>query len=72
MTYGCHSRKPFKEVVETVSVEPLPMGGALDLQFSAGVVHRTWPNRFAQDCQYTKTALGKADPGCVGCKWREK
>jgi hypothetical protein len=35
------------------------------------IVRRTWPNVFTKDCQYRKTDLGKADPGCVGCKWKE-
>jgi hypothetical protein len=30
------------------------------------------PNRFAQDCQYTKTALGRTDSKCAGCRWRQK
>jgi len=24
------------------------------------------------DCRYRKTELGKADPGCTGCRWREE
>ena len=72
MTYGCHNRAPFKETVETVSVEAVPMGGMFEARQITGVVTRSWPNVFTKDCQYRKTDLGKADPGCVGCKWREE
>lgn len=29
-------------------------------------------NNFSADkpCQYTLSALGQADPGCAGCKWK--
>lgn len=28
------------------------------------------PFRMSAECQFTHTALGKADPKCVGCKHR--
>lgn len=31
----------------------------------------TLPNfSFGKGCEYTKSALGQADKGCTGCKWR--
>ena len=43
--------------------------------FMSGATKRTGvlvssPFRMAPDCQYTKTALGQADPKCEGCKHR--
>lgn len=66
MSYGCYNRAPFKPEVETVAVEPV-----LSLSARTGIVYRSWPHVFTTDCQYTKSNLGKADPLCVGCKWRE-
>jgi hypothetical protein len=70
MTYGCYNREPFRPHVHTEAVEvmwsdkePLP---------KPEVVMRSWPNVFTKDCQYTKTELGKVDPGCVGCKWKHQ
>jgi len=71
MTYGCHNHAPHKDTFQTVSVEAVPMGGMFDGMTTA-VVTREWPNVFTRDCRYRKTDLGKADPGCVGCKWREE
>lgn len=34
-------------------------GGGMQQNFSAG-----------KPCEYTKSNLGKVDPGCTGCKWR--
>ena len=28
------------------------------------------PHVLSRDCQYRHTALGKADPKCLGCVWR--
>lgn len=28
------------------------------------------PFTMSPDCEYTKSDLGRADVGCVGCKWR--
>ena len=64
--YGCHNREPFKEHTHTLAVEAPPWPGSKPI-----IVSRSWPNVFTKDCQYRKTELGKVDPGCVGCKWRE-
>ena len=61
MSYGCFNRKPF--------VEHYTVFGASSTQ--PGLVSATFPFRLARDCQYTKSALGQADAGCVGCKHRE-
>ena len=28
-------------------------------------------HKMTTDCQYRHTELGKADPKCAGCRWRE-
>jgi hypothetical protein len=71
MTYGCHNHAPHKGTFQTVSVEAISTGGKPG-GMTTDVVTREWPNVFTRDCQYRKTELGKADPGCVGCKWREE
>ena len=72
MTYGCYNRAPFKDTVETVSVEPVRTHGTFESSWAVGVVTRSWPNVFTKHCHYRETEIGKADPGCVGCKWREE
>ena len=69
MPYGCYNHAPHKDTVETVSVEPVltPVNGAI--VYTPRVVKRSWPIVFTRDCRYRLTELGKADPGCVGCKW---
>lgn len=67
MTYGCHNRPPLKSVVAVQD------GWVHD--FMSGATKRTGvlvssPFLMAPDCQYTKTALGQADPKCEGCKHR--
>jgi len=68
MTYGCHNRQPFRD-----SFPVMTEGRSL---YSRGFHERVQlmhyvDFRMAPDCQYTKTNLGRADEGCVGCKWRE-
>ena len=74
--YACHNREPFREEVEVQrGWRDVPTG-----------VHQVWDNqqatvrvpavsqvrfRMNPDCQYTKTALGQADPRCEGCKHKE-
>lgn len=36
-------------------------GGGMQANFSAG-----------KPCEYTKSNLGRVDPGCIGCKWRQE
>jgi len=72
VSYGCYNRRGFEENVETVSVEPILTPACGGFLHTPKVVSRTWPNRFAQDCQYTSTALGQADPKCAGCKHRKE
>lgn len=55
--YGCHDRAPFKEY-------HLPTGADNLRKYRI-------PNVMTKDCQYRHTELGKADPKCDGCKWRE-
>jgi hypothetical protein len=73
MTYGCYNHAPHKDTFQTVSVEAVPNSGMFASDgMTIAVVTREWPNVFTRDCQFRKTELGKADPGCVGCKWREE
>lgn len=32
----------------------------------------SYPFRMSTNCEYTKTALGRKDDGCLGCTWRQK
>ena len=66
MTYGCYNRKPHSEA--TFHYSFYAWGSQGSQVFSR--LHRV-DNRNSRDCQYTKTVLGQADAGCVGCKWRD-
>lgn len=67
---GCHNRKPF-------AASQLVQDGWLDLPVD-GFGNRSrvprWkeiPFRMRQECSYAnETDLGRADPGCAGCTWR--
>lgn len=54
---GCHDRAPY-----------LPGTALVDHH---GRLVDSFPFRMAPDCQYTKTELGQADAGCLGCRWRQ-
>lgn len=53
---GCHNRPPYKPVVELRDLD--------------GRLVTAFPFRMRQDCAYTHTDLGQADPRCRGCSWR--
>ena len=53
---GCHNRPPYKPVVELRDLD--------------GRLVTAFPFRMRQDCAYTHTDLGRADPRCRGCSWR--
>jgi hypothetical protein len=55
---GCFDRPPYSD-------HYLPTGAPDIPQYRI-------PHRLTRDCQYRFTDLGKADPGCNGCKHREK
>jgi hypothetical protein len=65
---GCHNHPPHKDELVTHSAEIVWRKGYPTVE----VVTRSFKNNFDRTCQYRKTDLGKADPGCVGCKWREE
>lgn len=62
--YGCHNRPPFR------SVMPAQAGWYMDghtrTPHMVSVRHQN-----TTDCQYRHSQLGKADPKCDGCKWRD-
>ena len=62
---GCFDRKPFA-ATQTIGKELVLQDGAL--------VSRPVqiPNFSVADssCHYTLSDLGRADAGCLGCKWR--
>ena len=63
MSYGCHNRTPFRDVY------PVQDGHFMDGK--TRVPRMTAAKHvLSRDCQYTKSDLGRVDPGCVGCKWR--
>jgi hypothetical protein len=55
VSYGCHNRPPF------VPVYPMTKDGPPQYIKTFG----------KPDCQYTKTDLGKRDPGCTGCAHKD-
>lgn len=67
MTYGCHNRPAYTQhvLVQDGWAEDASLG-----HLSRRPVMTTIPFVMSKDCQYTHTALGQADPGCVGCKHR--
>ena len=63
---GCFNRAPFDSTITQqdgwCKTQP---GGATKWP----VLVET-PHQMAKDCQYTHSALGQADKGCIGCGWR--
>lgn len=58
---GCWNRKPFAKVVSV-------QDGWRKID---GVRHMVRiPFVMARDCQFSKTTLGQADAGCLGCRHR--
>lgn len=61
---GCHNRPPLRGHC------------TYDLDWSKGhplkVVRIEHPHRMSKDCEYTKSELGQADPGCTGCKHKQE
>lgn len=61
MTYGCHDRPPFIDGYE-----------AQDGWFSSGPRRKVIvPVRAETNCQFTKSDMGQADPGCTACKHKQ-
>lgn len=62
---GCHNRAPYRASFP-----------AQDGWFMDGVTRVprmvSVPFRMAPECQYTTSALGQADAGCTGCRWRKE
>lgn len=65
MSYGCYNRPAFKRSYF-----------AQDGWWIDGVQQipklTTVPFRMAEDCRYTLSDLGQADPRCQGCKHRRE
>lgn len=58
--YGCNGRDPLR------SRREVQRGWTDD-----GRRHmQPIPDPMTKECQYTFTALGRVDPGCLGCEWR--
>lgn len=67
MTYGCHNRPAYSRhvLVQHGWHEDTSRG-----HLARHPVMTTIPFTMSPDCQYTHTALGQADSGCVGCRHR--
>lgn len=63
--YGCHNRPPFV-ATQTIGRELVLRG--LNLVSQPVQI----PNFSAADsaCHFTRSDLGRADAGCLGCRWR--
>ena len=67
--YGCHNRAPFREFYAVQD------GWYLDgtrLNATRTPRMKTTPFVLARDCQYTLSDLGRQDPKCEGCKWKQE
>lgn len=64
MQHGCHNRPSYKPA--TVVADGWRSDGETRTAKLVSV-----PFRMAKDCQYTKSALGRADKACQGCKHRK-
>lgn len=65
MSYGCHNRAPFRPRVMVQD------GWWNDGVARTGKITQV-PFRMSEECQYTKTELGRADERCAGCKWKQQ
>lgn len=68
MPYGCHNRAPFKQTL-------VVQDGYHDMRDGHGnpcrvPKYKDIAFRNSEECSYTSTDLGQADPRCVGCSWR--
>lgn len=77
IVYGCFNRQPFKQSVTvqdgykrlTVTSYKGSDGQALHNIRVPAMVSVPFDN--SPDCKYTESALGQADPKCLGCNWRK-
>ena len=68
MTYGCHNRpdyKPILMVQDGYSQSKPTATSRLDKMVEI-------PFTMSQDCQFTKSNLGKTDPKCNNCERQKK
>ncbi len=65
---GCYDRAPLAEtvIVQTGWTDYIRDGYGMPHRVAT---HAEIPNPMAKDCQYTKTAEGKADKRCMKCIW---
>jgi hypothetical protein len=66
--YGCHNRAPYPALIPLPAVQPISVEGYVVNSEAVQYVK----NVFSKDCQFTKTALGRADQKCMGCSWRDE
>lgn len=64
MTYGCYNRAPYAAATGARYLRVNIYGDG------AFVGDAYVFNRLSKTCQYTLSALGAADAGCLGCTWR--
>lgn len=65
-TNGCHSRPAY---VETYAVQDGYYGNDRTTRFDKMV---DVPHVLSKACEYSRSALGAKDAGCVGCVWKNK
>lgn len=64
-TYGCYNRAAYPAYTQVPYAQPNMYGDGVFINYQRLELR----NRPA--CQYTLTALGAADPKCLGCLWRK-
>lgn len=62
---GCHNRRPYRSSY-------LAQNGNIEAGDRLIPVFENVDFRMSEQCNYTKTDLGKADKKCHGCKWRQE
>ena len=65
VNYGCHNRAPFNESL-MVQDGYFPADADYRVQRMVKI-----PDPMTKDCQFSKTELGKIDPKCNNCNWRQ-
>lgn len=62
---GCYNREPFKRTLRV-------QDGWMEFGATRKPVIRSIPFRMSEQCEYTTSDLGAADPGCKGCRWQRQ
>lgn len=65
---GCFARDDFVQTIEMADTLVVPR--QKDHASAARSISRNVPFAMSRRCEYTKSTLGQADAGCLGCRHR--